>query len=80
MGDQRCRDQPPCFNPIDDTSSKVKQFLRRVRIRSDDALHAAGWPVAPTSAGGLPALALEQASSRERQWYRPKPTRHRRTS
>lgn len=33
----------PDFNPIEEAFSKVKQFLRRAKARTDDALRAATW-------------------------------------
>ena len=33
----------PDFNPIEEAFSKVKQFLRRARARTDDALRSATW-------------------------------------
>lgn len=33
----------PDFNPIEHTFSKVKQFLRRAKARTDDTLRAATW-------------------------------------
>jgi transposase len=33
----------PDFNPIEEAFSKVKQFLRRARARTDEALRAATW-------------------------------------
>ena len=33
----------PDFNPIEETFSKVKAFLRRAKARTDDALRAATW-------------------------------------
>jgi len=39
----RCRPYSPDFNPIEEAFSKVKQFLRRAKARTDDALRTATW-------------------------------------
>jgi len=40
----------PDFNPIEEVFSKVKQFLRRAKARTEDALRAATWAAFATIA------------------------------